>query len=69
MNDYEEFIKQEYTEKDVFDIANDVNFYSACMDVYDAKPHMQRNMLQTVGDRMRLVKKLQEYGFKIVKIK
>lgn len=56
------------TDKDKFDLANDINFYGACMATYDGAKPLQKNCLQTLGDRVRLITELEKSGFTIVKI-
>ena len=56
-------------ERDYFEMANDVNFSLACMDAEDGREPMRTYSLQTIGDRIRLIKCLEAKGFKITKIK
>jgi len=55
--------------KEKFEIANDLDFWDACMDFYDGNKPLQRNPLQMIGDRIRLIECLEAKGFTIVKIK
>ena len=52
-----------------FELANDIDFWDACMDFNDGKKELQRNPLQMVGDRIRLIECLEAKGFIISKIK
>jgi hypothetical protein len=54
-------------EKKHFEIANDPNFVLACMDLHENKPTLQKNSLQTIGDRVKFLEYLEIHGFKIVK--
>lgn len=49
--------------EDDFEIANDFDFYEACANFYDGKTPLQRNPVQMIGDRVRLIKCLREKGF------
>ena len=57
------------SKEELFEIANDIDFWDACMDFNDGKKELQRNPLQMVGDRMRLIECLEAKGFTIVKSK
>lgn len=57
------------TEKENFEIANDLHFWDACMDFMDGIKTATTNPLKTVGDRMRLISDLEKNGFTISKIK
>jgi hypothetical protein len=50
-----------------FQIANDIDFYDACLDFYDGKKPLQKNPMQTVSDRIRLIECLEAKGFTIIK--
>ncbi len=55
------------SEKEIFDIANDISFWDACMDTVDGAKPLQRNPLQMVGDRMRLIESLEKHGFRVIR--
>jgi len=59
----------EKTEKELFEMANDIDFSLACMDAEDGREPMRKYSLQTIGDRIRLIKCLEAKGFKITKEK
>ncbi len=50
-------------------MANDIDFSLACMDAEDGREPMRKYSLQTIGDRIRLIKCLEAKGFKITKEK
>lgn len=52
-----------------FKTANDMEFYDACLDFMDGVREGQKNPLQTVGDRMRLIECLENKGFIITREK
>lgn len=59
------------SDKDKLELANDPNFYDACMATYDAKGTDRvnyGNLLQTIGDRYSLIDELEKKGFEIRKI-
>jgi predicted nucleic acid-binding Zn-ribbon protein len=49
-----------------FNLANSPKFAMACMDVMDNKPPLQRDPLQRIGDRMRFLESLENYGYTVV---
>lgn len=51
----------------VFNLANDPDLIIAIMDAEDGAPPLQRHKFKTIGDRIRLIDKLAEHGFHIVK--
>jgi hypothetical protein len=55
------------TNVEKFTLANDVDFYVACMEFYESKNILQRNPLQTIGDRVKLIECLEKHGFTIIK--
>ena len=57
----------EKTEKELFEMANDIDFSLACMDAEDGREPMRKYSLQTIGDRMRLIKCLEKRGYEIKK--
>lgn len=68
MNTEEKIEPMDADEKRLFNLANDIEFYDACMDFEDGIPTMRKNRpLQTIGDRIRLIKCLEKHGFTIVK--
>lgn len=50
-----------------FTLANDIEFYNACMDFYYGRKPLQKNMFGTIGDRKRFLDELEKNGFIIVK--
>lgn len=48
-------------------MANDIDFSLACMDAEDGREPMRKYSLQTIGDRMRLIKCLEKRGYEIKK--
>ena len=59
----------EKTDKELFEMANDIDFSLACMDAEDGRAPLAHYSLQTIGDRIRLIKCLEKKGFKITKEK
>lgn len=57
------------TKIEKFELANDIEFYDACCDFYDGINPLQRNPVQLVKDRMRLIECLEAKGFTIIKTK
>lgn len=57
--------KEDYNRK--FNIANDLDFYEAIMEAVDGAAPGQKNPIQTIGDRIRLIKCLEKHGYTIVK--
>lgn len=59
----------ELSEREIFEMANDVDFLLAIEEAQEGKSPMQRRPFNTIGDRMRLIKELKKHGFEIVKVK
>jgi len=60
-------VKPKYVEKtdeEKFQIANDIEFYDACLNFMDGG-----KSLNTIGDRVRLIETLEKSGFTITKLK
>ncbi len=51
------------TEKELFELANDFDLYIALDQHYLEKPPLQKSPYHTIGDRKRLIVKLEEKGF------
>jgi hypothetical protein len=51
-----------------FSLANDPDFVLAIMDSEDGAPVLQTQKFQTIGDRMRLIEKMEARGFFIQKL-
>lgn len=64
-----EFAEENPKKMEKFTLANDLDFYNACADFIDGKKALQRNPLQNVGDRARLLEELEKHGFTVIKTK
>ena len=54
------------TKEERFALANDIEFYDACLNFMDALK-LSNNPLQTIGHRMALIEELEKNGFTITK--
>jgi len=61
-------ITQKTEEERLFDLANDSDFCLAVTDAEMKKDPLKHYAFMTIGDRIRLIKCLEERGFKIMKI-
>lgn len=57
------------TDKELFEMANDIDFVIAIDDAKDKTPPMQREPFRTIGQRMDLIRELEKQGFTITKKK
>jgi len=56
------------SESEKFKLANDIEFYGACLDFMDGIDPERKNHLSRVGDRIRLITDLENNGFAINRI-
>lgn len=56
------------TEKEKFELANDVDFSLAMFDAEDGRSALVSYSFNTIGDRIRLINELEKRNFKIVKM-
>lgn len=55
-------------EKEVFEMANDLDFYIAIDEAIQRSRPGQTNPMKTIGDRVRLIRELEKKGFEIRKV-
>jgi len=55
------------SEKERFDLANNIEFLAAWYDKLEATPPLQKNPMQSIEDRMIFIEALEKRGFIIVK--
>ena len=55
------------SKEEKFELANDINFTLAMMDAESGREPLNKFSFNTIGDRVRLLDKLEESGFVIIK--